>query len=135
MARVAGQAGDGLAQSVVARPAKSTQRVLPHRYVAGTAPAFTLKQAHHHRSAFVRQLAADERSIAPAQGPRPNSALDVVVVNRNIAVQQESSEPLPVISPDTKKKSWSVARTHVLPMEDPALAARLIRQAMRALPG
>ena len=42
MARVAGQAGDGLAQPVVARPAKSTQRVLPHRHVAGTVPAFTL---------------------------------------------------------------------------------------------
>ena len=52
-----------------------------------------LQQAHHHRSALTRQLAADEKPIAPAQSPGPNSVLEVVVVDRHLTVQQVSPEP------------------------------------------
>ena len=56
-----------------------------------------LQQAHHDSRALAGQLAADEEPVAPTQGPGPNSVLDVVVVDRHVAVQQVSAKPHPVL--------------------------------------
>ena len=56
-----------------------------------------LQQAHHHRSALARELAADEEPIAPPQGPRPDPVLDMVVVDRHLTVEQVPTQPDPVV--------------------------------------
>ena len=50
-----------------------------------------LQQAHHDRGALAGQLAADEEPIAASHSPGPNSVLDVVVVDRHIAIEQEAA--------------------------------------------
>src|SRR5438105_1981933 len=47
-----------------------------------------LQQAHHDSSALAGQLASNEQPVAPTESPRPNSILDVVVVDRHSAVQK-----------------------------------------------
>ena len=52
-----------------------------------------LQQAHHDCGPLACQLAADEQPIAPTQGPRPDPVLDVVVVDRHIAVHRNLPRP------------------------------------------
>ena len=56
-----------------------------------------LQQAHHHCRTFTGQLAADEQPVAASDRPRPHLVLDVVVVDRHIAVAQESRERHPAV--------------------------------------
>src|SRR5665213_3696742 len=56
-----------------------------------------LQQAHDDGGPLAGQLAADEEPIFASEGPRPNSVLDVVIVDRHIAVKQEASETHPVV--------------------------------------
>src|SRR5688572_2677973 len=54
-----------------------------------------LHQAHHHGRALPRQLAAGEQPSLPSNGPRTNLVLEMVVVQRNLAIEQEATELRP----------------------------------------
>src|ERR1019366_1133591 len=56
-----------------------------------------LQQAHHDSRPLAGQLTADEEPVAATKSPRPNSVLDVVIVDRHIAVQQVSTQTHPVV--------------------------------------
>src|SRR5450759_1573673 len=56
-----------------------------------------LQQAPPDSSPLAGQLTTHKEPVAPTEGPRPNSVLDVVIVDRHIAVQQVSAKPHPVV--------------------------------------
>src|ERR1019366_4246158 len=56
-----------------------------------------LQQAHDDSRPLAGQLAADEQPVAATKSPGPNSVLDVVVIDRHIAVEQVSTQTHPVV--------------------------------------
>lgn len=56
-----------------------------------------LRQAHHHRRALARELAAREQLRLAAHRPRTHEALDVVVVHAHRTIVEEAAEPRPAL--------------------------------------
>src|SRR4029453_5340610 len=56
-----------------------------------------LQQAHHDRGALSGELAAAEQPCLPSHGPGSDLVLQMVVVQRHVAVEQVARERPPVL--------------------------------------
>src|SRR6478735_2275811 len=76
-----------------------------------------LQQAHDDSRPLAGQLTADEEPVFASEAPRPNSVLAVVVVDRHIAIEQEASEPGPVVQAVVDRLGDRAAVGHAAALE------------------
>src|SRR5438105_6267280 len=76
-----------------------------------------LQQAHHRRGSLAGQLAADEQPIAPSKRPGPHLVFQMVVVDGDLAVQQELRQPLPAVQAVVDRLGDGAAVGHTRSLE------------------